>query len=423
MLNQTFTRRQLLKGGAALATVAAAQAILPTWMPRLAFAQPYNDPRGDVLISIFLRGGADALNMIVPHGDDLYYAARPQLAIPRPDALDAGKSIDLDGFFGIHPALTPLLPLFQSGELGAVHAVGSPHETRSHFEAMDLMERATSEGYEATTGWIARHLSTLGDGTASSPVRGVGWGTSVQTALGGAPSTVALQSIIDYHLQGDQQQATQMMQGLMGLYTLETGPMAEVAQSTQAAIDTLAAVGYENYVPRYNATYPNDPFGMALRQTAALIRADVGLEAACIDLGGWDTHANQGSTEGTQARLLEQLAAGLAAFHQDMGPDMGKVSVVVMSEFGRRLQENGSRGTDHGRAGAMLVMSGHLAMPGPVLAQWPGLTPDVLDRGDLAVTTDYRAVLSDMLTKRQRSTTVDQVFPGYTGPAVTLFEV
>lgn len=403
------SRRTFLKTTSAVATTSATFG-LPSWMPRLAFAQPYNNPKGDVLVSIFLRGGADALNMIIPHAEDAYYDARPQLAIPRPDASDETKTLDLDGFFGLHPAMSPLHQIMNDNRMLAVHATGSPHDSRSHFEAMDYMERGSQE-FDVSTGWIGRHLaSTATD--MDSPIRGIGWGTAIQKALTGAPSTVAMQSIIDYHLGGDEQAAMQMMTSLMSLYQMD-GSLYDVAQSTQSAIDVVQAVGYENYVPQYGAEYPETDFAFGLRQTASLIRADVGLESACIDLGGWDTHVNQGGTQGTQAGLMQTLADGLSAFHQDMGMDMNRVTVVVMSEFGRRVQENSGRGTDHGHGGAMLIMSDNLIKQ-PVFAEWPTLAPDKLVQGDLAITIDYRDVLSELLAKRLKNPAIEQIFPDFT---------
>lgn len=415
------SRREMLRHSAMMGGLAAAYATLPGWMPRMAFAPKYQNPAGDVLVSVFLRGGADMLNIIVPHGEDAYYAARPQLAIPRPDAsgVDA-RVIDLDGFFGLHPAMSALQPIFSGGGLTAVHATGSPHETRSHFEAMDYMERGTPGSQGISSGWIGRHLDTLQNGN-NSPIRAIGWGVAVQQALRGSVSPVALQSIIDYHLGGDEQFAAQMLQSINSLYTLEGDALYASAQATYSAIDTLARVDYANYAPRNGAVYPETDFARALRQTAALIRADVGLEAVCIDLGGWDTHINQGGAQGVQARLMTQLAEGLAAFHSDMGTEMARTTVAVMSEFGRRVEENSGAGTDHGHGGAMLVMSGNLAV-GPVVANWPGLQPDALDRGeDLAITTDYRNVLGDILVNRLRNNALTDIFPDYQYAPVGLF--
>ncbi len=373
-----------------------------------------------MLISIFLRGAADMLNMIVPHGEDAYYAARPKLAIPRPDDRADAKVLDLDGFFGLHPALGALLPIFQGGEMLAVHAAGSPDETRSHFEAMDFMERGTPGEYTLASGWIGRHLATLNTGN-TSPIRAVGWGTAVQAALKGGIAPVAIKSIVDYHLNGDERVAAQMLASLNKLYSLDSDLLTASAEATESAIDILARVGYQNYRPQNGANYPQTDFALALRQSAALIRADVGLEAACIDLGGWDTHVNQGGAQGQQARLMTQLAEGLAAFHQDMGDAMHGVSVVVMSEFGRRVAENGGGGTDHGHGSALLVMGGNLAQQN-VVARWPGLAKDALDRGeDLATTTDYRDVLSELLAQRLNNSAIPDIFPNFTPTPVGLF--
>ncbi len=372
MRNLNLSRREMMRSSAAFMSAAAAQSALPAWMPRLAFAPVQQAARGDVLISIFLRGGADTLNLVVPHGEDAYYTARPQIAIARPDDRSAdATALDLDGFFGLHPALSPLLPIFQGGEMIAIHAAGSPNETRSHFEAMDYMERGTPGDYHVASGWIGRHLATLNTGNPS-PIRALGWGTAVQAALHGSISPIAIKSIVDYHLNGDQQIALQMLQSLNRLYALDSDSLSESALATQAAITMLAMVNYADYQARNGANYPEGDFAQALRQTAALIRTDVGLEAACIDLGGWDTHVNQGGAEGQQAGLMATLAEGLAAFHADMGDDMRHISVVVMSEFGRRVKENGGGGTDHGHGGAMFVMSGSLAQHN-CYADWRGL--------------------------------------------------
>ncbi len=422
MSSKTLSRRDFLRGGAALTGAAAASAALPAWMPRLAFAPQGQAVRGDVLIAVFLRGGADSLNIVVPHGEDAYYAARPQLAIPRPDdsSADAGlRALDLDGFFGLHPALNPLVPIFQEHDMLAIHATGSPNDTRSHFEAMDYMERGTPGDYSLATGWIGRHLATLNTGN-TSPLRAIGWGASVQQSLRGTISPVALKSIVDYHLGGDVTEAARMLNTLNALYALETGSIYESAMATRSAIDLIGSIHYAGYIPSNSATYPESEFGLALRQTAALIRADVGLETACIDLGGWDTHVNQGAGEGQQARLLADLANGLAAFHADMGDELRGVSVVVMSEFGRRLQENGGGGTDHGHGGAMLLMGGNV-IETPVVARWSGLHDEALDNGDLAVTTDYRDVLSELLTRRLNNAAVSDVFPDFTPTPINLF--
>jgi uncharacterized protein (DUF1501 family) len=417
MMTKTFSRRDILKAGA----VSLAAAALPAWMPKLAFAQPYDEPKGDVLVAVFLRGAADMLNVVVPYGEDLYYRARPKLAIPRPDANGGGKVLDLDGFFGLHPAMAALLPIFQTGEMAAVHAAGSPDETRSHFEAMDFMERGTPGSHTLTSGWIGRHLGSLNP-ASPSPVRAIGWGAAPQASLRGPVSPIAMQSILDYHLGGSPGAAAPMLSALDSLYQLDNEALYASAQATTSAIQVVKSVGYEGYQPQHGAVYPETDFAKALRQTAALIRAQVGLEASCIDLGGWDTHVDQGGVEGRQAGLMKELADGLAAFHADLGPDVKRVSLVVMSEFGRRVHENGGQGTDHGHGSAMLVLSGNLGK-GPVVADWPTLAPDKLDRGeDLAVTTDYRTVLSELVTLRLKNPALDQIFPQFQAKEIGLFK-
>lgn len=420
-MSKLYSRREWLRRNAALGTFSAAHLLLPRWMPRLAFAPRHQTPRGDVLVCIFLRGGADSMNMIVPYAEDAYYTARPQLAIPRPDTNGSEPTaLDLDGFFGIHPALAPLHELFLGNQLRAIHATGSPDPTRSHFEAMDFMERGTPGDKTETTGWLGRHLATLDTGN-TSPVRAVGWGTAAQMSLAGPVTPTVLQSIADFHLGGRLDVAAQMMASISQLYSLETDALAASADATLEAIELVEQIQIEQYRPQNSASYPENEFAMALMQTAALIRADLGLETACIDLGGWDTHARQGGVEGSHAQLLNMLATGLAAFHQDMGTEMSDVTLVVMSEFGRRLHENADQGTDHGHGGAMLVMSGHLVEAEPVLANWPGLLPENLVRGDLAITTDYRNVLSEILTKRLNNPRTDDVFPNFSADGVGLF--
>ena len=406
----TLTRRSFIKMTAALPALVA----WPQWMPRLAFAPPHAGPRGDVLVCVFLRGAADGLNIIVPHGNDDYYNARPTLAIPRPDDLHSGKqarTADLDGFFGLHPALAPLLPTWQAGHLAAVQAIGSPDESRSHFLAMELMERGLEAQDGPATGWLGRHMATLDTGN-SSPLRGVSIGEMVTRALRGPVPATALRSIADFHLGGDPQAIAEMQSALATLYNLGD-PLDAPAQE---AMDTLAAVNALDpwgYRPTNGAVYPDDEFGLGLRQVAMLIKAQVGLEVACLDVGGWDTHIAQGGSEGLMANLLGSLAQGLHGFYEDLAPHANRLLVVVMSEFGRRLKENGGFGTDHGHGGLMLLLGGNVT-GGKIYGQWPGLAPEQLvGPGDLAVTTDYRDVLAEVVARRLNNPNLNAVFPGY----------
>ncbi len=384
---------------------------IPTksWMPRLAFAPHNLAPRGDTLVVIFLRGAADVLNMVVPHGEEAYYALRPTLGVPRPD--DSGKKkeervLDLDGFFGFHPSMNALLDAWTSQQLAIIHACGAPDESRSHFKAMELMERGVDDERGPASGWIGRHLATLNTGN-SSPLRAVGMGTRPQRSLSGSVPVSALRSIADFHLGGDPRALQQMRAALNTVYADDV-----LGQDTLSIMDTLEKLDPNNYYSPFT-NYPDTEFGLALKQTAMLIKAEVGLEVSAIDVGGWDTHFAQGSTTGLMPNLMKDLADGIAAFHADMQEHMQNLTVVTMSEFGRRASENGSLGTDHGHGSMMMVMGGNVD-GGKVHGEWPGLEDgQMIGPGDLAVTTDYRDVLSEVLQKRLNNPATDEIFPDY----------
>jgi len=383
----------------------------PAWMPRLAFADSL---RGDVLIVIFLRGAADALNMIVPHGEQAYYTNRPTLSVPRPDdskAMQAERAIDLDGFFGLHPLLRPLKPIWDQGHLAAIHACGAPDESRSHFKAMELMERGVEDTHGPASGWINRHLATL-DTKNGSPLRAVGLGEAAQRSLQGAIPVTALRSISEFHLAGDRKVESLMQAGLSSLYATKD-PLGVLGQETLKILQTLETLDPDTYVPQTSIPYRSSDFGAGLRQIAMLIKAQVGLEVAAIDLGGWDTHFAQGTNQGLMPGLLSELAAGLVALYEDLEDYQSKLSVVVMTEFGRQLKENASLGTDHGHGSLMLLMGGNV-VGNTVHGEWPGLEREQLfGPGDLAVTTDYRDVLSEIRRTRLHNAAIDQIFPEF----------
>ncbi len=383
----------------------------PAWMPRLAFSAAL---RGDVLVVVFLRGAADALNMLVPHGEEAYYRQRPTLSVARPDdprAEASARALDLDGFFGLHPALAPLLPAWQQGDLAVIHACGAPDESRSHFKAMELMERGVESAQGPASGWINRHLATLDTGNGS-PLRALGLGEAAQRSLQGAIPVTALRSISQFHLAGDQQIESLMQAGLSSLYQASE-PLGVLGQETLRILQVLAQLSPESYQPGGAASYPETDFGSGLKQIAMLIRAEVGLEVAAIDLGGWDTHFAQGTNEGHMPGLMAELAGGMQAFYRDLADFHSRLTVVVMTEFGRRVRENASLGTDHGHGGLMMLMGGNVT-GGEVLGEWPGLEPELLfGPGDLAVTTDYRDVLSEVCRLRLNNPAIDQIFPDY----------
>ncbi len=388
------------------------QAALPTWMPRLAFAPHNAAPRGDALVVVFLRGAADILNMVVPHGEEAYYRLRPSLGIPRPDdskAKQEERTLDLDGFFGFHPSMRSLLDAWKSQQLAIIHACGAPDESRSHFRAMELMERGVDDERGPASGWIGRHLATLNTGN-SSPLRAVGMGTRPQRSLSGMVPVSALRSIADFHLGGDARALQQMRLALNTVYEDDV-----LGQDTLSIMDTLVTLDPLTYTAARNAKYPDSEFGLALKQTAMLIKAEVGLEVSAIDVGGWDTHFAQGSTTGLMPNLMKDLAEGLAAFHADMYDHMHQLTTVTMSEFGRRASENGSLGTDHGHGSMMMVLGGNV-QGGRVHGEWPGLEEgQIMGPGDLAVTTDYRDVLSEILVKRLNNPATADIFPNYQG--------
>ena len=383
----------------------------PAWMPRLAFGDA---PRGDTLVVVFLRGAADALNIIVPHGEAAYYAQRPTLAIARPDdtaAKAAYRAVDLDGFFGFHPALRPLLPAWQQGHLAPIHACGAPDESRSHFKAMELMERGAEDSAGPASGWINRHLASLDTGNAS-PLRAVGLGEAAQRSLQGAIPVTALRSISEFHLAGDRRIEQLMQAGLSSLYRGDD-PLSTLGRETLRILDTLERLHPETYRPGDLAVYPNSEFGLGLLQIAMLVKAEVGLEVAAVDLGGWDTHFAQGANEGYMAGLLADLGQGLAALHADLADFHSRLTVVVMTEFGRRVQENASLGTDHGHGSLMLLLGGNV-VGNTIHGRWPGLEQDQLfGPGDLAVTTDYRDVLSEICGLRLNNPAHSQIFPNH----------
>ena len=391
----TLTRRGALTLGAlAGATVST----------RVAYADP--GYTGDTLVVLSLRGGFDGLSAIAPIGDPDYYRARPTLAVPKSQVI-AG-----DGMFGLHPALAPLLPLWQGGKLAAVHAVGQPNPTRSHFAAMEAME-AASAGTSIRSGWLDRMLGVTG---ATGPLAGVSVGNAMPARLLAGPAPALSMDTVDGFKLAGESLTRPMAAALRKLYADAPPVLAGPAQAAAAALAATGAVRAAAYTPANGAIYPATELGGALRDVARLIKAKSGLATAALDCGDWDMHQGLGAAVKGQRMYdnLSDLATTLAAFAADLGPEgMATVTVVTISEFGRRVQENASRGTDHGHGNAMLLMGGGIR-GGKVYGTWPGLSADALVNGDLAALTDYRSVIGEVLQKRCGVGTLDTVFPTVT---------
>lgn len=419
-----WTRRQVLLGGvaAALGWFLEGRSALA----QVALRPAQEEQRGDVLVCLFLRGGADGLNMVIPYGEDAYYRLRPTLAVPAPRDRrrpPGERAVALDDMFALHPALQPLYPLYAQGMLAFIHACGSAERSRSHFEAMSAMERGVAEAKAGvSSGWIARHLMSV-PRRSSSPLRAVAFSNVLPQSLRGCTDAVVLQTLADFRLAPPKGvgrvRPEELQRALRQLYT--NGDRQSVQQAAQDTLQVLQALGRldpARYRPAHGAVYPDSELGRGLQQVAMLIKAGVGLEVACLDRGGWDTHVAQGSTTGWMAGNLADLAGSLAAFARDLGKEMRHVTVVAMTEFGRRVRENSGLGTDHGRASVMLVLGGGV-QGGKVYARWRGLEPSQLEEpGDLRVTTDYREVLAEVVRERLGNPHVARVFPGITTQGV-----
>jgi uncharacterized protein (DUF1501 family) len=307
--------------------------------------------------------------------------------------------------------MASLRDAWDAEQLAIVHACGAPDDSRSHFTAMDLMERGVNGETGPASGWLGRYLASLDAGT-SSPMRALGFGERLPRSLHGPMPATALTSLREAGL-GVGQEATRLMQRTLASMYDGEGDLARVGRETLAVLDTLEKLDPAGYRPRAGAVYPESALGRALREIALLAKADVGLEVATLDLGGWDTHFAQGALAGQMPRLAQELAQGLAAFHVDLLDQLHRVTVVVMTEFGRRAYENASLGTDHGHGGMILLLGGAVA-GGQVHGTWPGLEPDQLvGPGDLAITTDYRDVLAEILGQRVPVTALGAVFPDH----------
>jgi uncharacterized protein (DUF1501 family) len=410
-----MNRRFFIKsGGVALASIGLTSAT-PSFLQRVALGQTRERMAGGrrkTLIAIFQRGAVDGLNMVVPYGERAYYDLRPSIAIAKPQSGNADSVVNLDEFFGLHPSLGQFKSLWDSKRLAIVHAVGSPDNTRSHFDAQDYMESATPGVKSTTDGWLNRYLQSKAD-PERNVFRAVSMTQTTPRVMQGKASTLAISNLSDFTIRAGKNSAS-VQGGFEAIYDQTLNDVLRgTGKETFEAVNYLKEVNPAQYQPQNGAQYPRTPFGNSLLQIAQLIKAGVGLEVAFTDIGGWDTHVNEGNARGQLGNLLQQFSGGIAALYTDLGQRMDDVVILTMSEFGRTARENGNRGTDHGHANAMFVV-GNSVRGGKVYGQWPGLKSDQLYEGrDLALTTDFRDVFGEIAARHLGSRNLRAVFPGY----------
>ena len=398
------TRRGFLRNGA-LALVGTSA--IPAFLTRSVYAQLGTAAAsGKKLVVIFQRGACDGLNVVVPFAEPNYYAMRPTIAVKQKEVLD------LNGFFGLHPAMASLKPLYDGGHLAIVHATGSPDPTRSHFDAQDYMESGTPGQKSTPDGWLNRALGSEPARGKVSAFRAVALGTQVPRTLQGRLPAVAVNNLQDFSVAGRGPQTSQLSNAFQSMYDQSSDTMLHgTGQETFEAVRMLKAANLSQYQTSGGATYPNTPFGNSMKQIAQLLKANLGVEAAFADIGGWDTHRDQGGANGQLANRLREFSDSIAAFWRDLGDGAEQVTVVTMSEFGRTAHQNGTGGTDHGHANVMFVLGGPVR-GGQVYGRWPGLATEQLNEGrDLVVTTDFRHVLGEAVYKTLGATRLDEVFP------------
>lgn len=398
-------------------------------MPIFAGAAPEIRPtrKGKTLVAVFLRGGIDGLNLVVPHGDADYYKHRTSLAILRPSGGNRDSCRDLDGFFGLHPAAESLVPLFKNGTARALQAVGYSQNTRSHFEEQDTWETGLVGNTLSADGWLNRHLASS---TGHGAIRAVAIGNNLPRILRGKAPAYAIRGVADLAMPQMAGDAATLRAALETAYCTKPDaahqPLADLLSQTASATlegtRQLEALAKETYEPAPNAKYGKSGIANQFREAARLIKADLGTEVIQIDYGGWDTHNNQGSTNGGYATRLLELAQALTAFHADLGDRMSDVLVLTLSDFGRTVRQNGTFGTDHGWANCMIAIGGSLAKSDkPVLGDWPTLAPENLHQNrDLKHTTDFRDVLSEVVTNHLGNGNQEYIIPGHTAAKVGL---
>jgi uncharacterized protein (DUF1501 family) len=413
MKESMMNRRFFLKNsGIALASLGVALNA-PSFLTRT-LAQTGTRGKRKILVAIFQRGAMDGLNAVIPYAESEYYSLRPNIAIPRPKSDDAGTVLNLDGHFGLHPALAPFKPFYDARQLAIVHAVGSPDTTRSHFDAQDYMESGTPGLKSTTDGWLNRYLQSKADSQAS-PFRAVAMGANMPRMMQGKAPTLAISNLNDFGIRAGNAATNQTVQGGFEALYAQTASEAlrGTGRETFEAVKLLKQVNPNQYQPLAGVIYPRGAYGERLKQLAQLIKSDIGLEIAFADLGGWDTHVAEGAAQGQLANRLAEFSQGLAALYADLKDHAEEVVILTMTEFGRTAKENGNRGTDHGHASVMFVLGGKVK-GGQVYGKWPGLKTEQLYEGrDLALTTDFREVFGEVAKVHLGATNIQTIFPGF----------
>src|SRR5437660_3156570 len=412
-MSNIMNRRYFIKSGSIALASFGVLTTAPSFLKRALAETMSATGRRKTLIAIFQRGAVDGLNVVVPYGEHNYYDLRPNIAVAKPDG-GAESAINLDGFFGLHPSLQSFKPLWDSKRLAIGHASGSPDSTRSHVDDEDYMEAATPGVKSTQDGWLNRYLQSKTD-PQKSLFRAVSMTQNMPRAMQGKAPTLAISNLADFSIRAGQSSAA-LQGGFEAIYDQTVNDALHgTGKETFEAINYLKQVNPAQFKPENGATYPQTPFGNALRQIAQLIKGGVGLEVAFADIGGWDTHVNEGNQQGQLSNLLRQFSSAIAALYIDLGQRMDDVVILTMSEFGRTVKENGNRGTDHGHANAMFIV-GNSVRGGKVYGEWPGLKSDQVYEGrDLALTTDFRDVFGEIASKHLGATNLKAVFPGYAG--------
>ena len=416
-----LSRRQFIGAAAGMSAVA----MFPDWLPKIVMSKNFASNR-DIIVSVFMRGGADGLSLVVPFADNNYYASRPTIRIPRPDDTSVAapqRGTNLDNFFMFSPAMAGLYPAYQATDLLIVHGSGQLNVSRSHFDAQRYMEVGKPVDPSIVSGWLGRHLASIPPLKPTAPLRALGVASGLQKTL--VPPTITssmydtktlpIADPTNYTVGGASSTQAARMNFLKSDYSAADEPVHGEALAATDTVDLLKSVGFSTYKPQNGAVYPNSSFGRAMRSVAALITQDVGIEAAQVDLGGWDTHSGQDPNAGSMFKTMQDFANTLAAFYADIVATHTNVTLVAFSEFGRNVRENGSNGTDHGRASALFAMGKGISGGRVITKNWQPLVKTNLEAGqDLKVTIDYRDVLSEIVQNRLGNPNLAFVFPTWT---------